>query len=170
MPRISPTIRAQAVQRLLDGESYADIATELGQREGTLRQWVKRHRDSPANIRRGSPDARSGMAEALALVPPVDPLSLSPVELLEQDIRDARDDLEGAREAKYWNAVPQLRNAVRKMQEDLDARKASESAAGVDDDDEIRSFLLDHTRVKRWVRDILDDRRSRLAIEAVQAE
>ena len=174
MPRVSPQLRDATVTRILAGETYSDLSAELDVPEGTLRQWVKRHRDmqhggGPANAILDSLTGGS-IVKLASDPPPIDLATLDPIALLEHDIADAREDLEGARVSKYWNAIPQLRNAVLKMQVDLDVLRNAETSTREDTDAEVAEEFTALGRVKRWVRHLKNDRQARAIVDAVWAE
>ena len=170
MPRVSPQLRDATVTRILAGETYSDLSAELDVPEGTLRQWVKRHRDmqhggGPANAILDSLTGGS-IVKLASDPPPIDLATLDPIALLEHDIADAREDLEGARVSKYWNAIPQLRNAVLKMQVDLDVlRRAVPTDKAQSTADKVQR-MQEICRVRKLCNLILDDRQARVMLRS----
>lgn len=160
MPRVSPPLRDATVARILAGETYPDLSAELDVPEGTLRQWVKRHRDGSQF------DVDDRVVKLASDPPPIDLATLDPIALLEHDIADAREDLEGARESKYWNAIPQLRNAVLKMQVDLDVlRRAVPTDKAQSTADKVQR-MQEICRVRKLCNLILDDRQARVMLRS----
>ena len=61
MPRVSHQLRDATVTRILAGATYSDLSSALYVPEGTLRQWVTRHRRMP-HRGAGLRDAAHGIA------------------------------------------------------------------------------------------------------------
>lgn len=158
MNRTSQSVREEAVSRVLRGESASSVAVEIGVKPGTLRQWLKRHRDA------------DGDASLVVLAPPVDLSGLTVVELLEHDIASVRRQIRVCEESGTLTALAPLWRQVRSMESELRTLRDTEPEDRADTNAEIFEELISLMRVKFWVRGVLDDRQCRLAYEAVQRE
>ena len=144
---------------LEDGESAASVADELGIPHGTFRSWIHRYKSQSPPVARIVPNPE-----------PVDLSALSPIELLEHDIAEARADLQDARTAAYFNVLPTMRAQIGKMTERLQAARNAIVEEKTDTDAEVWAAFSRLTRTKKWVRRQRDDPQSRRIIDAVLAE
>ena len=153
MPRVTPATRDEAVQRILDGDSYALVAEWAKVPQANVRKWVSR--------------ARGGAVVSIAPdAPAVDLSALSPIALLEHDIREARADLAEARKDRYHNALPSMRSQLRKMQTELESLRASQAEDRAQTHEEKVAAMREICRVRALCIDIIEDRQARNILRA----
>lgn len=162
-------MRYQAVQEILGGAPYPAVAKAYGAREGTVRQWVKRHLDAHPGARTVPAPVPQSTPNVPQLAPPVDLSKLPPLEVLEHDIAEARRDLTAARQANVHTAIAPQRNQLRRMEDEARQLRTDAVEEAKDKDEDIATELIELMRVKKWVRLVWADRQCRLAINSVQA-
>jgi hypothetical protein len=161
MSRATVQQRRNAIKRALAGESSTSIGVALGVPSATVRSWVKRAK---------AEDVFPADERVATLVPDLDTAQMSPMELLEHDIAATRRRLQLAEARGVFTAMAPLMALVRKMQTELESLRASQAEEVEDDDAVVMALLIDHMRVKTWVRGVLDDRQARTIVEAILQE
>ncbi len=158
MGRATPETRAEAVRRVLDGAGYAQTAEVFKVKVGTLRQWVKRHRDAATD------------GSVIELAPAIDLATLDPVALLEHDIAVTRRRCQLAEDRGVLTAIAPLTKQTREMQRELEALRANQPVDREDTDAERVEILTAHMRVLRWCREVAADRQARTMLARALAE